>query len=35
MNNLKQYIKITWWRIKLFFKRPDKDGQFIYEDDDQ
>lgn len=33
MKNLKQRIKITWWKIKLLFKRPNRDDNFIYDDD--
>jgi hypothetical protein len=33
MKNLKQRIKITWWKIKLLLKRPNEDDNFIYDDD--
>jgi len=36
MNDLKQYIKFTWWRIKLIFYKPPKNqDNFIYEDEDK
>jgi hypothetical protein len=34
MKNLKQRIKIAWWRLKLFFKRPNGGDSFIYDDDE-
>jgi hypothetical protein len=35
MKNLKQRIKIAWWKLKLLFKRPVGDDNFIYDDDRQ
>jgi len=32
MSTIKNYIKLTWWKIKLLFYKPPKDKDYyIYE----